>query len=90
MLRLLCGGSQLGCNLGVALSLTVLQILTHLRQTGTGGDQLTDDDVLLQTGQRVNLALDGGFGQNAGGSWKDAADRKLSVARLDLVIPSRI
>ena len=39
-----------------ALSLTVLQILTHLRQTGTGGDQLTDDDVLLQTGQRIDLA----------------------------------
>ena len=57
MPRLLCGGSQLGCDLGIALSLTVLQILTHLRQTGTGGDQLTDDDVLLQTGQRVDLAL---------------------------------
>ena len=90
MLRLLCGGSQFGSDLSVALSLTVLQILTDFRQTGTGGDQLTDDDVLLQTGQRVNLALDGGFGQNASGFRKDAADRKLSVARLDLVIPSRI
>ena len=67
MPRLLCGGSQLGCDRGIALSLTVLQILTHLRQTGTGGDQLTDDDILLQAGQRVNLALDGGFGQDTGG-----------------------
>ena len=31
------------------------QLLLDLRQTGTGGDQLTDDDVLLQTGQRVDL-----------------------------------
>ena len=33
-------------------------------QAGTGGDQLTDDDVLLQANQMVNLALDGGIGQN--------------------------
>ena len=66
---------------GIADFLGASQLFFNLRQTGSGGDQLTDDDVLLQTGQRVNLALD---------SWKDAADRKLSVARLDLVIPSRI
>ena len=75
---------------GIADFLGASQLFFNLRQTGSGGDQLTDDDVLLQTGQRVNLALDGGFGQNAVVSWKDAADRKLSVARLDLVIPSRI
>ena len=69
---------------GIADFLGASQLFFNLRQTGSGGDQLTDDNVLLQTGQRVNLALDGGFGQDTG------ADRKLSVARLDLVIPSRI
>ena len=49
----LCSGGQLGSHLCITLCLTVLQILTDFRQTGTGGDQLTDDDVLLQTGQRV-------------------------------------
>ena len=52
---------------GIADFLGASQLFFNLRQTGSGGDQLTDDDVLLQTGQRVNLALDGGFGQNAGG-----------------------
>ena len=42
--------------------------------TGTGGNQLTDQDILLQTDQRIDLAL---------------ADRKLSVAREALVIPSK-
>ena len=62
-----CGSCQLSGDLGVALFLTALQILTHLRETGTCGDELTDDDVLLQTGQRIDLALDGGLGQHAGG-----------------------
>ena len=62
-----CGSCQLSGNLGVALFLTALQVLTHLRETGTCGDELTDDDVLLQTGQRIDLALDGGLGQHAGG-----------------------
>ena len=52
---------------GIADFLGASQLFFNLRQTGSGGDQLTDDDVLFQTGQRVNLALDGGFGQNAGG-----------------------
>ena len=54
-------------DLGVTLCLTAGQILTHLRETGTCGDELTDDDILLQTGQRIDLALDGGLGQHAGG-----------------------
>ena len=33
-------------------------------QTCTGRNQLADDDVLLQTDQMVDLALDGGVGQN--------------------------
>ena len=43
---------------GIADFLGASQLFFNLRQTGSGGDQLTDDDVLLQTGQRVNLALD--------------------------------
>ena len=31
------------------------------------GDQLADDDVLLEAHQGVHFALDGGVGQNAGG-----------------------
>ena len=38
-----CGSCQLSGDLGVALFLTALQILTHLRETGTCGDELTDD-----------------------------------------------
>ena len=34
------------------------------RQTRAGGDQLADDDVLLQAHQVVALALDGGLGQD--------------------------
>ena len=36
-------------------------------QTGACRNQLTDQDVLLQAGQRVNLALDGCIGQDTGG-----------------------
>ena len=60
-LLLVCS-SQLSSNSLVALSLTALQILADFRETGTSRDQLTDDDVLLQTSQRIDLALDGGFG----------------------------
>ena len=52
---------------GVAGDLGLDELLLDLRQTSTGGDELTDDDVLLQAGQRVDLALDGGFGQDTGG-----------------------
>ena len=45
---------------------TGLEITIRL-QTGTGGDQFTDDDVFLQTNQMVNLTLDCGIGQNLGG-----------------------
>ena len=66
-LCLLYSSCLFGSDLSIALSLTVLQILTDFRQTSTCGDQLTNDDVLLQAGQRVDLALDGSFGQHAGG-----------------------
>ena len=58
-LCLLYSSCLFGSDLSIALSLTVLQILTDFRQTSTCGDQLTNDDVLLQAGQRVDLALDG-------------------------------
>ena len=73
---------------GVALDLCLFQFSLNLRQTGACGNQLTDDDVLLQTGQRVDLALDGRFGQDTGGLLKDAADRKESLASAALVMPS--
>src|SRR4051812_16599479 len=36
-------------------------------QPGTGRDELTDDDVLLEAQQRVALAVDGGVGEHPGG-----------------------
>ena len=35
--------------------------------TGTCGNQLTDDDIFLQTAQVVNLTADLSFGANLGG-----------------------
>ena len=32
-------------------------------QPGAGGDQLADDDVLLEASEGVDLALDGGVGE---------------------------
>ena len=78
-----------GCLGGVAGDLGLDELLLDLRQTSAGGDELTDDDVLLQAGQRVDLALDSASVRTRVVSWKDAADRKESVARLDLVMPSR-
>src|SRR6516164_6622321 len=37
------------------------------RGAGTGGDQTADDDVLLESLERVDLAVDGGFGEHARG-----------------------
>src|SRR5690606_25438498 len=37
-----------------------------LAETGTGGDQLSDDHVLLEAHERVALALHGGLRQDAG------------------------
>ena len=53
-----------GCLGGVAGDLSLDKLLLDLRQTSAGGDELTDDDVLLQAGQRVDLALDSGLGQD--------------------------
>ena len=55
----LSGGSHFGNQL---LSEGVVCV-----QAGTGGNQLTNDNVLLQTGQVVLLALDGSLGQDLGG-----------------------
>ena len=56
-----------GCLSGVAGDFGLDELFLDLRQTSTGGDELTDDDVLLQAGQRVDLALDSGLGQDTGG-----------------------
>ncbi len=72
-----CGGHRLLIRLKVAVA----------RQAGAGGDELADDDVLLQAHQVVHLALDGGLGQTFVVSWKEAADRKESVASDALVMP---
>jgi hypothetical protein len=50
-------------------------------------DQLPDDDVLLQPEQPVDLAFDRGVGRTFVVSWKDAAERKDSVASDAFVIP---
>ena len=55
-----------------------LKVMVDL-QAGTGGNQLTDQDVFLQADKMVNLALDRSVGQ-----------RKLSGARDAFVIPMRI
>ena len=44
-----------------------IQLLADLRQAGACGDQFADDDVLLQAGELILLALDGRLGQHAGG-----------------------
>ncbi len=38
--------------------------VTVALHAGTGGKQLTDDDVFLESEQRINLALDCGIGEN--------------------------
>ena len=40
-----------------------LRVAVHLH-AGPGGDQLTDDHVLLQTEQRIALSFDGGVGED--------------------------
>ena len=55
MLRLLLLGNQL-------LGKTAVGI-----EAGAGGDQLADDDILLQAHQVVHLALDSGLGEDLGG-----------------------
>ena len=57
-------------------------------QACAGGDELTDDDVLLQAGQRVNLALDGGFGQDTGGLLEGCGRQEGLVCQAALVMPS--
>ena len=41
--------------------------LLELAQTGSGGDEVTADDVLLHALEVVHLALDGGFVEHLGG-----------------------
>ena len=56
-------------------------------ETGAGRDQLADDHVLLQTHQRVGLAVDRRVGQHPGGLLEEAADSQDSVASEALVMP---
>ena len=50
-----------------------LVVLAVAGQTRTRGDQLADDDVLLQAQQVVHLALDGGLGEDLGGLLLDSS-----------------
>src|SRR6478609_2767719 len=56
---------------GVPLALGLLRRLDRdvavLRKTGSGGDELSDDDVLLEADERVALALHGRLREDAGG-----------------------
>jgi hypothetical protein len=56
--------------------------------TGTGGNQVTDNHVFLQSPQAVNRSGDGRIGEDPGVSWKDAAEIKLSMFSDARVIPS--
>src|SRR5665647_2562903 len=57
------------------------------RKTGTGRDELSEDDVLLEAEQRVGLAWIAASVRTRVVSWKDAADSQDSVASEALVIP---
>ena len=59
-------------------------------QAGTGGNQSTYNNVLLQTAQVVGLPVTAASVSTRVVSWKEAAEMKDSVARDALVIPSRI
>ena len=59
-------GGVLGAVVLGAVNRLDLHIAVALH-AGAGGDQLTDDDVLLQADEVVHLALDGGVGEDAGG-----------------------
>src|ERR1700694_3885700 len=47
--------------------LGLLALLLVVVETGSGGDQLADDHVLLETAEAVHLAADRGFGEHPGG-----------------------
>jgi len=53
------------------------------------GDELADDDVLLEADQMILGAVDGRSVSTRVVSWKDAAARKLEVFSEALVTPSR-
>ena len=53
----------------------------------TGRNQLADDDVFLQTEEWIFLALIAASVRTRVVSWKDAAERKESVARAAFVVP---
>ena len=57
LLDLGCRFFELGGELDVAVVL----------HAGAGGDEAADDDVLLEAAQRVDGAVDAGFGEHAGG-----------------------
>ena len=60
----LLGGLGLVLLLGLGLGDHLLRQLAIGGQAGAGGNELADDDVLLQANEVVDLALDGGIGQH--------------------------
>src|SRR5690606_41358282 len=62
---LLVGGNRVHRGLGLLSGLN--PDVPVLRHTGTGRDELTDDDVLLETEQRVALTVNGVLGEHPGG-----------------------
>ena len=57
--------------------------------SGTRRDQATDNDVLFQANQRVDLARNSRFGEHAGGFLEGCGRDEGRVCRLALVIPSK-
>ena len=53
-----------------------------------GGDELTDDDILLQTGQRIDLALMAASVSTRVVSWKGGGGQEGLVGQSSLVMPS--
>ena len=77
ILQLVAGGvllAQAGLGGGTGVEIPVCH------QAGACGDQLTDQDVLLQTDQVVDLAWMAASVRTLVVSWKEAADRKESGA----------
>jgi hypothetical protein len=61
---------------------------TVIGQTGTGGDQTSDDDVFLETAQIVRLPMIAASVSTRVVSWKEAAEMNESVDSDAFVMPS--
>ena len=76
---------------GDLLHRTALVGETHIAvatQTRAGGNGLADDDVLLQAGQVIGLALDGGVGEHLGGLLERRGGQPRIPLPATLVMPS--